>query len=46
MRERAVAGSELAMAMTMNGTVDLPASREVVWRMLNDPAVLKTCIPG
>lgn len=34
------------MAMTMNGTVDLPASREVVWRMLNDPAVLKTCIPG
>ena len=34
------------MAMTMNGTVDLPASRETVWRMLNDPEVLKTCIPG
>lgn len=34
------------MAMTMTGEVDLPASREVVWEKLNDPAVLKACIPG
>ena len=34
------------MAMTMNGEVQLPASREVVWAKLNDPEVLKGCIPG
>ncbi|MDE2578801.1 MAG: carbon monoxide dehydrogenase subunit G [Hyphomicrobiales bacterium] len=34
------------MAMTMTGEVDLPASRAVVWEKLNDPAVLKDCIPG
>ena len=34
------------MAMTMNGEVQLPASREVVWAKLNDPDVLKACIPG
>lgn len=34
------------MAMTMQGEVDLPASREVVWQKLNDPEVLKACIPG
>ena len=34
------------MAMTMTGEVQLPASREVVWEKLNDPAVLKACIPG
>ena len=34
------------MAMTMTGEVQLPASREVVWAMLNEPAVLKRCIPG
>jgi carbon monoxide dehydrogenase subunit G len=34
------------MAMTMNGEVQLPAVREVVWEKLNDPAVLKACIPG
>lgn len=34
------------MAMTMTGEVALPASRDVVWAKLNDPAVLKTCIPG
>lgn len=34
------------MAMTMNGEVQLPASREVVWARLNDPEVLKACIPG
>jgi carbon monoxide dehydrogenase subunit G len=34
------------MAMTMSGEVHLPASREVVWEKLNDPSVLKKCIPG
>jgi uncharacterized protein len=37
---------ETAMAMTMNGEVQLPASREAVWAKLNDPEVLKVCIPG
>ena len=34
------------MAMTMKGEVELPADRNVVWLKLNDPEVLKTCIPG
>ena len=34
------------MAMTMNGSVTLPAEREKVWEALNDPEVLKACIPG
>jgi uncharacterized protein len=34
------------MAMTMNGEVQLSASRETVWEKLNDPEVLKACIPG
>ena len=34
------------MAMTMNGEVQLAANREKVWAMLNDPIVLKSCIPG
>jgi carbon monoxide dehydrogenase subunit G len=34
------------MAMTMNGEVQLQAPREEVWKKLNDPAVLKACIPG
>ena len=34
------------MAMTMNGEVQLAASREAVWAKLNDPEVLKTSIPG
>ncbi|MGY3238476.1 carbon monoxide dehydrogenase subunit G [Bradyrhizobium sp. USDA 4472] len=34
------------MAMTMSGEIQLAASREVVWTKLNDPAVLKICIPG
>jgi uncharacterized protein len=32
--------------MTMSGEVQLPASREAVWEKLNDPEVLKVCIPG
>jgi uncharacterized protein len=34
------------MAMTMTGEVTLPGDRPKVWAMLNDPAVLKACIPG
>ena len=34
------------MAMTMNGEVQLAAPREDVWAKLNDPEVLKACIPG
>ena len=34
------------MAMTMNGEVTLPAERERVWVALNDPEILKSCIPG
>ena len=34
------------MAMTMSGEQQLPASRETVWAKLNDPEVLKACIPG
>ena len=34
------------MAMTMTGDVTLPAERERVWAALNDPEVLKACIPG
>jgi carbon monoxide dehydrogenase subunit G len=36
----------LPMAMTMTGEVQLPANRETVWTKLNDPAVLKQCVPG
>lgn len=34
------------MAMTMSGEVQLAAPRETVWAKLNDPEVLKACIPG
>jgi len=34
------------MAMTMSGEVQLAAPREMVWTKLNDPEVLKACIPG
>src|SRR6202142_2367790 len=34
------------MAMTMQGEVKLGASREAIWAKLNDPEVLKACIPG
>ncbi|SDT57669.1 CoxG family protein [Bradyrhizobium canariense] len=34
------------MAMTMNGEIQLNAPRDVVWAKLNDPEVLKACIPG
>ena len=34
------------MARTMKGEVALPADRQTVWDKLNDPEVLKQCIPG
>ncbi|MGZ9144000.1 MAG: SRPBCC family protein [Candidatus Binatia bacterium] len=34
------------MAMTMTGQIQLAAPREAVWAKLNDPTVLKACIPG
>ena len=34
------------MALTMTGEVQLPATRETVWTKLNDPEILKACIPG
>ena len=34
------------MAMTMTGEATLPAERPKVWALLNDPEVLKACIPG
>jgi uncharacterized protein len=32
--------------MELKGEYRIPAKREHVWAMLNDPAVLKECIPG
>lgn len=32
--------------MTMSGTVELAAARDIVWARLNDPEVLRLCIPG
>ncbi len=34
------------MPMTMTGEATLPAARPKVWALLNDPVVLKACIPG
>jgi uncharacterized protein len=34
------------MAMTMSGEQQLTADREKVWAALNDPEILKACIPG
>jgi hypothetical protein len=32
--------------MDMTGEVRIPAPRQKVWEALNDPAILKECIPG
>lgn len=32
--------------MDLNGEYEIAAPRERVWALLNDPAVLKECIPG
>lgn len=34
------------MSMEITGECRIPAPRERVWEALNDPAVLKACIPG
>ena len=34
------------MAVNMSGEYILPADRQTVWAKLNDPDVLKACIPG
>ncbi|MCK0198817.1 carbon monoxide dehydrogenase subunit G [Ancylobacter sp. 6x-1] len=34
------------MALELTGSYELPVPREVVWAALNDPDVLKQCIPG
>ena len=34
------------MAMTMYGEFVLPADKATVWAKLNDPDVLRACIPG
>jgi carbon monoxide dehydrogenase subunit G len=34
------------MALEMTGEYELPQTREVVWRALNDPEILQQCIPG
>ncbi|MGZ8310314.1 MAG: CoxG family protein [Rhodoplanes sp.] len=34
------------MAIALVGEVQLPAARDAVWAKLNDPEVLRTCIPG
>ena len=36
----------VAMAMVMTGEQQLEAPRATVWAKLNDPEVLKSCIPG
>ena len=32
--------------MQMNDSQRIPASKEAVWAALNDPEILKQCIPG
>ncbi len=34
------------MPIAMEGDHLLPAGRETVWRLLNDPEVLRACVPG
>ena len=34
------------MGMNMIGEIELAAPRQTVWAMLNDPQILKECIPG
>jgi carbon monoxide dehydrogenase subunit G len=34
------------MALEMTGEYELPQTREVVWKALNDPEILQKCIPG
>ena len=34
------------MALEMTGEYELPQKCELVWKALNDPAILEKCIPG
>ena len=34
------------MALELTGEYELPQKRELVWKALNDPAILEKCIPG
>ncbi len=34
------------MALEMSGEYELPQDRKTVWKALNDPEILKVCIPG
>ncbi|MBV9218323.1 MAG: carbon monoxide dehydrogenase subunit G [Methylobacteriaceae bacterium] len=34
------------MATNMKGEVALPADRQTIWQSLNNPEILKQCIPG
>ncbi|MDX1529138.1 MAG: carbon monoxide dehydrogenase subunit G, partial [Gammaproteobacteria bacterium] len=34
------------MAMEIKGEYRIPSDRQTVWNALNDPEVLKRCIPG
>jgi carbon monoxide dehydrogenase subunit G len=34
------------MALEMSGEYELPQKREIVWKALNDPAILEKSIPG
>ena len=34
------------MPIAMEGDHLLPAGRDTVWRLLNDPEVLRACVPG
>ncbi len=34
------------MALELTGSYELPVPREAVWEALNDPEMLKRCIPG
>jgi uncharacterized protein len=39
-------GKARPMAVNMSGEYVLPADRAMVWAKLNDPQILKVCIPG
>ena len=41
-----VSVGEVAMAVNMEGEERIPAPVEKVWAALNDPDILRACIPG
>ena len=42
----AAACAHLESKMDLTGNYRIPAPRETVWAALNDPEILKACIPG